>query len=106
MFYFVLLLSGSNDVLGVEFNMAPETLIYVFRTLLFVAPIVTFFVARHICRELQGTNAHPAAPGPNHMVMRTAQGGYDFAHGDHHDAPEDLVKDVNHTNAPAPTKTI
>jgi ubiquinol-cytochrome c reductase cytochrome b subunit len=81
---FVFLLAGSNDVLGTIFQVAPETLTLWFRGLIFVAPVVTYVVTKRICLDLQGTDAHPAAPGPNHQVMRNADGGYEFAHGDDH----------------------
>jgi len=106
MFYFLLLLAGSNDVLATIFSVSPENITYVFRVLIFVGPVVTYLVTKRICEDLQGTNAHPAAPGPNHLVIRRADGGYDIAHGVHHDDPHDLVVDPNNTNAPAPGEPI
>jgi ubiquinol-cytochrome c reductase cytochrome b subunit len=80
---FVFLLAGSNDVLGTIFHVAPETITVWLRILVFVAPVVTYIVTKRICLDLQGTDAHPAAPGPNHEVVRTPDGGYEFGHGDH-----------------------
>ncbi len=103
-FYLIGLIAGSNDVLATIFRIDLETTTYILRAAIFVAPVITYLVTKRICMELNGTNAHPAAPGPNHRVMRTADGGYSFAHGKHHDAPEDRVlsPSKDNTDAPAP----
>ena len=54
------------------------------RFFLILAPVVTFFATKRICDDLHGTDAHPAAPGPNHFVVRTPAGGYTSTHGGGH----------------------
>lgn len=85
MMTFIFLLAGSNDVLATIFMISPENITRTFRVLIFVAPIITFIVTKRICLDLKGTDAAPAHPGPNHEVMRNADGGYNFGHGDHTD---------------------
>lgn len=80
---FIFLLAGSNDVIGTIFHMSPEGITVAFRVMFIVVPIIVFFITRRICNELRGTEAHPAAPGPNHEVVRTPDGGYEFGHGGH-----------------------
>jgi ubiquinol-cytochrome c reductase cytochrome b subunit len=105
-FMVVLLLAGSNDVLSTIFGMAPETITETFRVLVFLVPIATFFLVRKICNELNGTNIHPAAPGPNHVIVRTAEGGYTSAHDHEHEGNGYNSPDPNVTDAPPPTSKV
>jgi ubiquinol-cytochrome c reductase cytochrome b subunit len=74
-FYAVLFTAGSNDVLSGIFNVAPETLTLAFRVLLFVVPIIAFFLTRRICRELRGTDVHPLSPPAEEVAHSGVIGG-------------------------------
>jgi ubiquinol-cytochrome c reductase cytochrome b subunit len=52
-FYGVLLLAGGADVLSITFGVSVNVVLWMFRILLFVAPVVTAWLAYHICRELK-----------------------------------------------------
>lgn len=92
----VFFLAGSNDVLGTLFEVAPETMTIWFRIAIFLLPILTYIITKRICLDLKGTDTHPAAPGPNHQVVRNADGGYEFAHDDHGDHDHSTAVDGGH----------
>ncbi len=96
----VIFTATANDVLATFFHVPPENITWFLRVALFVAPVIVFFATRWICRGLQGTDAHPASPGPSHTVMRTPDGGFEFAHGDHsHDDDQAPHEDPEGTKA-------
>ncbi len=53
LFYFVLLVAGSDDVIAASFDLSVNAVINALRVLLFVVPLVGGFVAYRICHELQ-----------------------------------------------------
>jgi ubiquinol-cytochrome c reductase cytochrome b subunit len=76
-FYTVLFLAGANDILAVQFHVAPESITTTFRVLVFVLPAIVFLVTRRVCRDLQRGDAHPTALPVGSRVQRTAAGGYE-----------------------------
>jgi ubiquinol-cytochrome c reductase cytochrome b subunit len=53
LFFTVMLFAGSDDVLAVTFDLSVNATLWTFRVLLFVAPLVGWFVTWRICHELQ-----------------------------------------------------
>jgi ubiquinol-cytochrome c reductase cytochrome b subunit len=49
----VLLLAGGADVLSITFGVSVNVVLWMFRVLVFVLPVVTAWVAYHICKELK-----------------------------------------------------
>ncbi|MEU1902504.1 cytochrome bc complex cytochrome b subunit [Nocardiopsis dassonvillei] len=52
-FYGVLWMSGSNDIISETFSISLYMTTYIFRVLVIVGPVVGFFVAKRICLGLQ-----------------------------------------------------
>ena len=52
-FYVVLFAAGATDVLAVTFGLSVNRIVWTFRALLLVAPVVAAFVANRLCHELQ-----------------------------------------------------
>jgi ubiquinol-cytochrome c reductase cytochrome b subunit len=76
----ILMLSGSNDVLGYFLHVEVDSLNAVLRWSLFVAPIVVGLVTFRICRDLRDRDARPIQRPPRSRVRRTASGGYEADH--------------------------
>jgi ubiquinol-cytochrome c reductase cytochrome b subunit len=72
-FYTLLFFAGANDILAVQFRVAPEAITNTFRVLLFVLPVIVFLVTRKLCRDLQRSTVHPVGS----LVERTTTGGYE-----------------------------
>ncbi len=67
-FYTVLLLAGGADVLSITFGVSVNVVLWMFRVLVFVLPVVTAWIAYHLCQELRkepepavGPETEPAA---------------------------------------------
>jgi ubiquinol-cytochrome c reductase cytochrome b subunit len=52
-FYGVLLLAGASDVLSITFGVSVNVVLWMFRILLFVLPVVTAWLAYHLCKGLR-----------------------------------------------------
>jgi ubiquinol-cytochrome c reductase cytochrome b subunit len=76
----ILMLSGSNDVLGYFLHVEVDSLNAVLRWSLFTAPIVVGVVTFRICRDLRARNARPIQRPPRSRVRRNASGGYEAEH--------------------------
>ena len=76
-FYTLLFFAGANDILAVQFRVAPESITNAFRVLLFVLPAIVFLVTRKVCRDLQRSGVHPAKHPVGSRVERTPTGGYE-----------------------------
>jgi ubiquinol-cytochrome c reductase cytochrome b subunit len=89
-FYMLLFLAGGNDILAVQFRVAPESITNTFRVLVIVLPVIVFLVTRKVCRDLRRSGSHPMEPPEGSHVRRTATGGYVEVEADRqgHDAPE------------------
>lgn|SRR5690606_39211422 len=71
--FVVLFFAGSNDVIAGAFELGPESVTNAFRVLFVVAPLVTFFVTRKICRDLQRSGAKPLQGLPHHRIVREGE---------------------------------
>jgi ubiquinol-cytochrome c reductase cytochrome b subunit len=86
-FYIILFLAGANDILAVQFHVAPESITNAFRLLLFALPAVVFVVTRRICRDLKRGASHPTELPLGSRVARTDAGGYEEVESRPHEAP-------------------
>jgi ubiquinol-cytochrome c reductase cytochrome b subunit len=68
---------GAADRILVTVGIPYESQLWFFRAALFVAPPVTFFVVRRICRDLRVGNRHPLRGSSGVVVRRGATGGYE-----------------------------
>ena len=85
-FYTILFIAGGNDVLAALLKVAPESITNLFRILVFVGPVVAFFVTRSACRSLARDEVHPFGGSVGSRVRRTPSGGYEEIE---HDAEEE-----------------
>lgn len=79
-FYAIMLIAASNDVLSTIFHIPPEDITIALRILTLIGPPMVFVITWRICKDLQGTGMHPAAPTSSHEVLRNAEGGYEVRH--------------------------
>ncbi len=77
-FYLILFMAAGNDVLASALQVSPETITWVFRVLVFAAPVVVFVAARRVCRELgrRGEVLDRRDQPKAHTIVRDADGGY------------------------------
>ncbi|MEA2902559.1 MAG: ubiquinol-cytochrome c reductase cytochrome b subunit [Actinomycetota bacterium] len=76
-FYTILFIAGGNDVLSSVFRVAPESITNLFRALIFVVPVLAFFLTRSTCRSLARDQVHPFSGPVGSRVRRTPSGGYE-----------------------------
>ena len=74
-FYFVLFGASSTDVLANYLSLSLNFVLWAFRVLCIIVPLIVFPVAYKICKELQGTPGAGQRKRPN-IVLRSADGGY------------------------------
>lgn len=80
-FYGVLLLAGGNDIVAQTFRISLNTLTWVLRVALVVAPVAAFLLTRWVCLALVETERHRLDEGePTGEVRQDVTGGYDSAH--------------------------
>ncbi len=77
-FYAVMFTAGSNDVLAGVFEIGAERLVWTFRILVIVLPVVAFFVTRKVCHDLQRTEGRVGTKG--HRLVRTEDGRFEARH--------------------------
>lgn len=75
--FVVLVLAGSNDIIGAQFSMSINDIIEVFRVLLFVLPVLAFWITKRICLGLQRKDRELVLHG--HETGRIVR----FAHGEY-----------------------
>jgi ubiquinol-cytochrome c reductase cytochrome b subunit len=68
---------GSLDRIYFRFNIPYEGQIWFWRFAVLILPVVAFFVARRICRELKAIERHPLRGWYGAVVRRTPAGGYE-----------------------------
>lgn len=74
-FLLVLFFAGGDDVIAANFDLSVNGVVWAFRVLAILAPIVTFVVTYRLCREL--TARERAGPEPTYAeVDRTEAGGF------------------------------
>jgi ubiquinol-cytochrome c reductase cytochrome b subunit len=75
--FVVLILAGSNDIIATQFHLSINDITQVFRVLIFVAPVVTFWITKRICLGLQRKDRELVLHG--HETGRIVR----FAHGEY-----------------------
>jgi quinol-cytochrome oxidoreductase complex cytochrome b subunit len=80
-FYGVLLLAGGNDVVSQSFRISVNTLTWILRTALVLAPIAAFLLTRRLCHAMTGKEQQQLEEGEETgEVRQTVEGGYDSDH--------------------------
>ncbi|MFJ9582264.1 cytochrome bc complex cytochrome b subunit [Streptomyces acidicola] len=80
-FYGVLLLAGGNDVVAATFRISINTLTWVLRIALVVAPVLAFLIARRLCHGLLDAERERLEKGDETgEVRQTLEGGYESGH--------------------------
>jgi ubiquinol-cytochrome c reductase cytochrome b subunit len=87
-FYAILFVAGGNDVLSSVFRVAPESITNLFRVLLFLVPVLAFFVTRNACRSLGRDKVHPFGGNVGSRIRRTPTGGYELVEAEDPDKPK------------------
>jgi ubiquinol-cytochrome c reductase cytochrome b subunit len=73
-FYVLLFIAGGDDVIAAHFDLSVNDLVYVFRVLVLVVPVVAGFVTYRLCKEL---SARDRVQQEKVMLLaRTESGGY------------------------------
>ena len=80
-FYIVLVLEGSNDIVAHVFHLSINNLTVMFRILVFVLPVVAFFVTKSICYGLQRKDRELVLHGhESGRIVRHESGEYVEVH--------------------------
>jgi quinol-cytochrome oxidoreductase complex cytochrome b subunit len=80
-FYGVLLLAGGNDVVAQSFRISVNTLTWVLRIGLVVAPVLAFMLARRLCHALLEAERERLEEGEESgEVRQSVEGGYESSH--------------------------
>ncbi|MER7834697.1 ubiquinol-cytochrome c reductase cytochrome b subunit [Streptomyces sp. NPDC096040] len=80
-FYGVLLLAGGNDVIAQTFRISVNSLTWIFRVALIVAPVVAFFVTRTLCHAVLHAEQERLTEGEETgEVRQNLAGGYESDH--------------------------
>ncbi|MFF4527389.1 cytochrome bc1 complex cytochrome b subunit [Streptomyces bluensis] len=80
-FYGVLLLAGGNDIVAATFRISLNTLTWVLRIALVVAPVLAFLIARRLCHGLLHAEQERLEKGDETgEVRQTLEGGYESGH--------------------------
>ncbi|MCH5671308.1 cytochrome bc1 complex cytochrome b subunit [Streptomyces gilvus] len=81
-FYGVLLLAGGNDVVAQSFRISVNTLTWILRIALVLAPVAAFLVTRRLCHALAHAEQERLVEGvESGEVRQSVEGGYE---SDHH----------------------
>ncbi len=89
----VVLFAGSADRLFLATSSSYELLVWVFRALVFVAPVVAWVVARRVCLRLRREDAHPLRGVDGQVVQRAASGGFETLGSARNGGPSDRQPD-------------
>ncbi|MHA5053246.1 cytochrome bc1 complex cytochrome b subunit [Streptomyces sp. SD15] len=80
-FYGVLLLAGGNDVVAQTFRISLNTLTWVLRIALVVAPVIAFMLTRRLCHALLHAERERLVEGEETgEVWQSVEGGYGSGH--------------------------
>ncbi|MEU5595401.1 ubiquinol-cytochrome c reductase cytochrome b subunit [Streptomyces sp. NPDC020298] len=79
-FYGVLLLAGANDIVAQSFRVSVNTLTWVLRVALVLAPVAAFLLTRWVCLALVEAERHRLAGVPTGEIRQTVAGGYETGH--------------------------
>ncbi|MEU5859426.1 cytochrome bc complex cytochrome b subunit, partial [Nocardiopsis dassonvillei] len=86
-FYGVLWMSGSNDIISETFSISLYMTTYIFRVLVIVGPVVGFFVAKRICLGLQRRDRETLEHGYESGTIQQLPSG-EFVEVHKHSSPE------------------
>ncbi len=75
MFYFMLFCASSTDVMANFFKVELNTVLWTFRVIVFVIPIITYFVTYRICNEMRAAEGIGKRKRAG-IVTRSATGEY------------------------------
>jgi ubiquinol-cytochrome c reductase cytochrome b subunit len=75
--FFVAFLEGGNDIIAVFLHVPVEIITRILQLSFFIAPVAAWLLTYWVCRSLQATHLHPAAPTAGQRLRRTASGGYE-----------------------------
>lgn len=79
--FFVLVLSGANDIIATHFHLSINDITWTLRALLFVAPALAFWVTKRICLGLQRKDRELVLHGhETGRIVRFANGEYIEVH--------------------------
>ena len=82
-FYVVLAFAGSNDILAIKLSLSINDVTVLFRILVFVAPLIVFFVTKRVCLSLQRHDRDKVLHGrESGTIIRTAEGKFFERHED------------------------
>jgi len=79
--FFILVLAGSNDLIATHFHMSINDITWTFRILLFLGPVITFWVTKRICLGLQRKDRELVLHGhETGRIVRFGSGEYIEVH--------------------------
>jgi quinol---cytochrome-c reductase cytochrome b subunit len=118
-FYAVLWLGGGNDVIATHFAVELNQVTYVLRALVFIGPILAFWVTRRICISLQRADNDRLLHGlETGVIVRSPDGAYTEEHvavgvyeaytlTEHNEQrPHDLEPETDDNGVAAPRRAI
>ncbi|WP_322612508.1 cytochrome bc1 complex cytochrome b subunit [Dermacoccus abyssi] len=80
-FYAVLMFAAGNDIMAIKLHMSINDITYLFRVLIFVGPIIAFWVTKRICLSLQRHDRDLVLHGrESGRIVRTPEGRFFEAH--------------------------
>jgi quinol---cytochrome-c reductase cytochrome b subunit len=80
-FYGVLWEAGGNDIIAIKLHMSINNITYANRVLVFVAPVIAFWIARRWCIALQRADQARLLHGyESGVIMRSPEGAYAEKH--------------------------
>ena len=82
-FYVVLFLAAGNDIMAIRLQLSINDVTNLFRLLVFVVPVIVFWVTRRICWSLQRHDREKVLHGrESGTIIRTAEGKFFERHDD------------------------
>ncbi len=118
-FYAVLWLGGGNDLIATHFGVSLNNVTYALRTLIFVGPVIAFWVTRRTCISLQRADRARVLHGlETGVIMRSPDGEYSERHAPisdyetytltQHDVqtPHELEPDTDENGVAAPRRAL
>ncbi|MBD2758637.1 ubiquinol-cytochrome c reductase cytochrome b subunit [Yimella sp. cx-573] len=80
-FYFILLFAAGNDLMAIKLHLSINDITNVFRVMVFVGPVIAFWVTKRICLSLQRRDRDLVLHGrETGRIVRTAEGRFFEAH--------------------------
>jgi ubiquinol-cytochrome c reductase cytochrome b subunit len=79
--YGLLWAAGGNDILAIKLNLSLNHITYFMRVMVFVGPVIAFFIAKRWCISLQRHDNEMLLHGyESGIIMRSTEGGYSERH--------------------------